>query len=125
MSGDAPLDDLEADKLPANPFLLLLPERVPADELLVQIGDPSVYHLVGGHGLAHLVPEEHHPRLEAERVPGSQPRRFQAVRIPDAHQQVPDLADPPRLGVHLEAVLPGVAAARDKGGIPATRVSMA
>ena len=96
--------------LRARPFCLLAREHVAADEVaLVELHDPAEVGLERGGGVVDVVAVERHLRLEAQRV-----ARAEAARL---HAGVDELAQDARrvLGrdVDLEAVLAGVAGARD------------
>ena len=109
------VDHLEADDLAGRALGLLAAQHVAAEERrLVPADDPAQVAFEHGGGLVHVVAVEAHRRLEAQRVARAEAARDQPVV----------LARPARSAFHsarrelrrhedLEAVLAGVAGARD------------
>ena len=91
-------------------------ERLAADEVaLVELHDPAEAGLERRGRLVELVPVERQRRLEAQRVARAEAdRRDRPIGAPRLEQRVPERAACRRADVELEAVLAGVAGARDQ-----------
>src|SRR5215210_4994341 len=111
LARDSPPLDLEAHELARRALRLLRHQGVAPQEVpLVELDDPGEPRLPRRGGLVDLVPVEGHGRFQAEGVARAQPRRAG----PGLHQAPPESGRVLRIDVQLEAVLAGVAGARDE-----------
>src|SRR5437764_10807839 len=112
MAGDAAfVVGNEADELSRYAPLLLPDERVAADELaLRELHQPAEVRLQWRRRVVDVVSVQRHPHLETQRVARAEPRRRHAART---EQRLPDRRCIAIVEVQLEAVLAGVAGARD------------
>ena len=115
MARDGAVEHLEADQLARHAFLLLPAQHVVADELLLLPADrPAEIGLEHGRRLVDVVAVEPHRRLEPQRVARAEAGGHDAGRFAGVEHRVPDALGRRRRHEHLEAVLAGIAGARDR-----------
>src|SRR5690242_15855445 len=115
---DAAVARQDADQLAARAVALLVRERLPPDEVraLVQLDGPAQAGFERRDLFGQLVAVEAIAGLQAQGVARAEARRQQAMRLAGIQHGVPEGGDLIGRAVQLEAVLAGVAGARDEAG---------
>ena len=120
LARDAAAGDLDADA--AARRLLIARQRGLADEVvLVHLDRPAKARFKGGNGIVHLMAVEGHGGLQPQRVARAQAAGNQPVVLPRLQERVPQGGRVGIGAVELEAVLAGVACARDEALDPRHR----
>ncbi|CAM5645346.1 hypothetical protein SAURM35S_07265 [Streptomyces aurantiogriseus] len=107
--------DEDARRVALGPLGGLGEGRAPHEvALLLELHHPAEPGVEGGQPGRQLVPVQRHARLQAQRVPAGQAAGDQADALAGLGQGLPQLHRVLRLHEQLEAVLTGVAGARDQ-----------
>ena len=114
VAADAASVHFESDQPARHALLFLLHQRVAAHEIaLVELHDPGQIGFPRRDGRVDLMPVERHFRFKTQRVARAQARRFYAEFLARREDLIPDPRGFVGRDVDLEAVLAGVAGARD------------